>query len=124
MAIKPTNDLDMWANQEGILNGYAVYYNPAAHGLETLELLAQFIEKGGTDLLLTQAVSGMCGCCRLDCRYEVGGFKFRGVNILREDCKSLIIQDVIVPDETIYVDTLKTMVRTPFCLCENGCKIF
>ncbi len=53
MTVKATSDFDMWANQEGVLNGFAVYYNPTAHGQETLELLAQVIEKGGTDFLMS-----------------------------------------------------------------------
>ena len=110
------DQLDMWGSYS-MFGNVDLYYNPIAHGQESLELMAQVIEKEGTDSVIDLLKGAPCGCCRMDVFFEIGGFKVRGATILREDFENLRIMDFIIPGETFEADCIVTAVQTPFCCC-------
>ena len=100
----------------------AYYFNPQAHGNESLELFAQVVEKEGYTIGL-QEISGNT-CCRVDYAWSIGGIKIRGAPIWREDFMKMKIEDYIIPGDVIMLDVLTSITVTPFCCCESGCSIF
>ena len=110
--IRAIDFVDMWATADafGLMS---LYFNPQAHGEESLELIAQVIEKGAYEEL--KKIAG--GCCRVDFRFEVMTFKIRGVSVYREDCDSYKIKDLIHPGEQLSLDILQVIFATPFCCC-------
>ena len=120
--MKPVPQIDIWA-APGILVA-DVYYNPAAHGQETLELIAQVVEKAAIDQAYDQLKAYPCQCCRFDVNFDIGTFTIRGAVVVREEFEKLRIHDYLMAEETFQADVLLQMSQTPFCCCDNGCAIF
>ncbi|CDW74933.1 UNKNOWN [Stylonychia lemnae] len=120
----PIDSQKMWlTNDFGV---YSLYYNPAIHDKESMELVCQMVEKNVYDTTVkTMEYRLGRNCCRADYNFTIFAAEAFGNKHIRENFIDTPIGQILQPNGQITLNAHAFYYGNVFCCCrENGCSIF